>query len=549
MKIKIFLSLVGFIIASLLFSEMIGYTAWINKATNSIQKHNEKNLVVCTSYEPAGFDVAQYADIENFEPSGPLFNKLVSFSEGSTTVLPSLATHWKISPDGLTYTFYLRQGVKFHTTNYFKPTRDFNADDVIFTFERMRNPKHPFNIAYPAEFPMFVSVEMDKNLKQIKKIDPFVVQFILRKPKVAFIQNIAKEFGAILSAEYANQLLRQGKAANINQKPIGTGPFILKRYMKGQKIHYIANKKYWDDRKNGLVKLDNLIFSIHKESNYGNQMLAGECHLASATDDEITKFKQNSQFVVHTQPGLDMWYIAYNTEKPILRKLAVRQALDMALNKTDLIKAYQGMATVAVNMMPPSQWPYDTSLKNTPYNPTKAKALLKASGYPNGFTLIFFINLKGNSAKKLVAEMIQADWKKIGVHVKFMSYESGEFWQHVDQGAHDVVFAGWNGNDGDPDNWFGNLLSCKSATGGFGNHSKWCYKPFDILVTKALDVSDPIARAKLYLRAQKIFKQQIPFSPLVHTLNTVIYNKKVKFDRTYIMPTINLEQYTGISIE
>ena len=546
---KISLLLSGLIITALLFSEIAGYTNWLNTTKNNPKAKNEKTLVVCIAANPSGFDIAQYNAIEDFVPSGPLFNRLVRFDEGTTAVLPSLATHWKVSSDGLTYTFYLRKGVKFHTTDYFKPTRDFNADDVVFTFERMRNPKHPFNIAYPAEFPSFVSAQMGQVIKQILKKEEYSVEFVLNQPQVIFTQKLAKEFASILSAEYANQLLRQGKAAQINQKPVGTGPFVLKKYTKNQKIEYIAHKAYWDNSQDGSVKLNRLIFSIHPDATLHNKkMLAGECHL-SVLQNDVKQFKQNAQFITHTQPGVDMWYLAYNTHKPVLGKLAVRQALDMAINKVDLLKPFNGSAVAAVNMMPVAQWPYDKSLKNAPYNPYKAKDLLKAAGYPNGFHLKFFVNLAGNPRNKRVAEMIQADWKKIGVEVEFISYETGEFWRHIDQGDHDIVLCGWNGLDGDPENWFVNLLSCESAQGGMGNHSKWCYQPFDDLLIQARHTFDEQRRAALYIQAQKLFKQQVPFSPLFHTLNVTIYNKAVKFNRSYVIPMINLEQFTGISIE
>ena len=158
---------------------------------------------------------------------------------------PSLATSWDISEDGLTYTFHLREGVKFHTTDYFKPTRDFNADDVLFTYQRMLDRNHPFRQAYPSEFPYFTDMGLDKNIAKIEKTDDMTVVFTLNAVDAAFVQNLAMNFAAIHSAEYADQLLKAGKAAEINQKPIGTGPFVFSRYQKDAVIRFKGNTQYW----------------------------------------------------------------------------------------------------------------------------------------------------------------------------------------------------------------------------------------------------------------------------------------------------------------
>ena len=122
--------------------------------------------------------------------------------------------------------------MKFHTTKYFKPTRDFNADDVLFTFNRMLDPQQPFRKAYPTEFPYFNGMSLNKNIAKVEKTGPLTVVMTLNSVDAAFIQNIAMSFAAILSAEYADKLLAEGKPSDINQKPIGTGPFVFKSYQK-----------------------------------------------------------------------------------------------------------------------------------------------------------------------------------------------------------------------------------------------------------------------------------------------------------------------------
>lgn len=173
------------------------------------------NLVYCSEGSPAGFDPGQYTTGTDFDAnSETVFNRLVQFERGGTRALPALATEWEVSDDGLTYTFKLRPGVKFHTTDYFEPTREFNADDVLFTFQRMLDKNHPFRKAYPSEFPYFTDMGMDENIAKIEKLDDLTVRFTLNHVDAAFIQNLAMNFAAIHSAEYANQLLEAQPGAD-----------------------------------------------------------------------------------------------------------------------------------------------------------------------------------------------------------------------------------------------------------------------------------------------------------------------------------------------
>src|SRR5476649_1297127 len=236
-------------------------------------------LVYCSEASPAGFDPSQYTSGTDFDASAEtVFNRLTQFKRGGTEVEPGLATSWDVSQDGLSYTFHLRDGVKFHTTDYFTPTRDFNADDVLFTFQRLLDPENAFRKAYPAESPYFTDMGMNTTIKRVDKVDEQTVRFSLNNIDSSFVQNLAMSFASIQSAEYAAQLLKEGKAEEINQKPIGTGPFVFKRYQKDSQIRYAGNTAYWKPED---VKVDNLIFSINSDAAVRLQKLkAGECQVS-----------------------------------------------------------------------------------------------------------------------------------------------------------------------------------------------------------------------------------------------------------------------------
>jgi hypothetical protein len=202
----------------------------------------DKTLVFCSEGSPAGFDTAQYTTSVEFSAgSYTVYNRLIEFAHGSTDIEPGLAEKWEVSPDGLTYTFYLRHGVKFQTTSFFKPTREFNADDVVFTYQRMLDPEQPFRKAYAVPFPYFNDLGLAKNIAKIEKIDPYTVRFTLKEVDAPFLQQIAMPFASILSAEYGDQLLKAGKASDINQYPVGTGPFIFRSYTKDDTIRFDGN--------------------------------------------------------------------------------------------------------------------------------------------------------------------------------------------------------------------------------------------------------------------------------------------------------------------
>ena len=508
--------------------------------------HAANSLVFCSEGSPAGFDTAQYTTATDNDASNPIYNRLAEFEKGGTAAEPALATRWDISEDGLTYTFHLRPNVKFHTTKWFTPTRDFNADDVLFTFNRMLDPEHPFRKAYPTEFPYFSSMSLDKNIASVKKTDPMTVVMTLNSVDAAFIQNIAMNFAAILSAEYADQLLKKGKPSEINQKPVGTGPYAFQRYQKDSNIRYVANKDYWDPSQ---VKLDNLIFSINTDASARMQKLRkNECQVSlNPRPADVASLKSDPTLQVIEKPGFNLGYIAYNVQHTPFDQLEVRQALDMAVNKDSILQAvYQGAGQKAVNAMPPTQWSYDDTIKDAPYNPEKAREMLRAAGVKEGTEITLWampVQRPYNPNAKLMAEMLQSDWSKIGIKAKITSYEWGEYIKRSKGGENGAMLIGWSGDNGDPDNWLGTLFGCDSLEGN--NFSKWCDPEFDKLVKAAKATTDIAERTKLYQQAQQRLKSQIPMTPIAHS---TVYQPMRKNVEDFKISPFGLNSFYGVSV-
>ena len=193
-----------------------------------------KTLVYCSEGSPEGFDPALYTSGTTFDASShPVYNRLTEFKRGTTEVIPGLAESWDVSEDGLEYTFHLRKGVKFQSTDFFTPTRDFNADDVIFSFDRQGNKENPY-FAYAGDvtWGYYNDMSMPSLVKSFEKVDDNTVKLTLTVPNAPMIANLAMDFASIMSKEYADKLLADGTPEKLNQQPLGTGPFQFVAYQQ-----------------------------------------------------------------------------------------------------------------------------------------------------------------------------------------------------------------------------------------------------------------------------------------------------------------------------
>lgn len=478
-----------------------------------------KTLVFCSEGSPENFNPQLYTSGTSVDASAvPIYNRLVDFKVGTTELIPSLAESWEISPDGKVYTFHLRKGVKFQSNKSFKPTRDFNADDVIFSFMRQKDASNPYHNVSNGTYANFESLEFGSLITDITKVDDQTVRFTLAHAEAPFLADLGWYFASILSAEYADAMLKAGTPEKVDQLPIGTGPFELAQYQKDSRILFKAFSQYWQ----GKAKLDRLVFSITPDASVRYAKLEkNECQVMPFPNPaDLPRMKENKDLTLMQKAGLNTGFLAFNTQKPPLDNVKVRQALTMAINKPAIIQAvFQGTGTVAKNLLPPGVWSADKDLKDYDYDPEKAKALLKEAGLPPGTSIDLWampVQRPYNPNARRMAEMIQADWAKVGVKANIVSFEWGEYLKRVKNGEHQAALMGWTTATGDPDNFFGPLFSCTSANGG-SNSSKWCYKPFDTLITQARAEQDHNKRVVMYREAQQIMHEQAPAVMIAHS--------------------------------
>ncbi|UTH72677.1 ABC transporter substrate-binding protein [Chromobacterium sp. IIBBL 290-4] len=488
-----------------------------------------KPLTVCTDANPEGFDVVQYNSLVTTNASADvLMNRLLDYDAAAGKLRPSLASSWEVSPDGLAYTFHLRSDAGFHVTDYFKPSRKLNADDVVFTFDRMLNPDNPWYKTAPTGYPHAQSMQFPKLIKSVGKVDAQTVRFELNYPEATFLSSLTMGFASIYSAEYASQLLAAGKTAELNSKPIGTGPFIFKSFAKDAQVRYLPNALYFG----GKPKVSALIYAITPDSSVRLQKLrAGECQVAlSPKPQDIESARGDAKLQLKQTPAFMTAFLAFNSQKKPLDNPLVRQAINLSFDKSHYLKAVFGNTAAAANLVyPPNTWSYDKSIPAYRYDPAQAKKLLAKAGYPNGFDIGVWVRPGGsllNPNPKAGAELLQADLAKVGIRAQIKVLEWGELIKRGKAGEHELLFMGWAGDNGDPDNFLTPQFSCSAVQSGT-NFARYCDPKLDKLIADGKKTSDFKARAKLYQAAQRIIHDQALWLPLAHPTAYALARKEV----------------------
>jgi cationic peptide transport system substrate-binding protein len=492
---------------------------------------SSQSVIYCSEGSPEGFNPQTVTSGVTIDAtSKQLYNQLINFETSDTNISPSLAKSWHVTRDGKKITFYLRKKVSFHQTAYFTPTRDFNADDVLFSFNRIIDKDHPFHNISGAEYPFFQSVGFSDLIKSIEKINDYTVRFILTRADNSLLVNLATDFSIILSEEYGQQLIRQGSLSSIDSQPIGTGPFKLKEYRAGSLIRYVPHPTYWNE----ASTLEQLIFDI-TPSNTGRltKLLAGECDVA-AYPIARNKIKDRSDLSIDNVTALNVGFLAFNTQMPPFDNKKVRKAVAHAIDKKAILKTvYYGdsEAEAASTIIPNTSWAYDESIETPDYSVEKAKVLLEQAGYADGFSMELWampVQRAYNPDAVTMAKLIQADLAKVNIKVNIIkNYEWTTFLKLVSQGLHQSVLLGWSADHPDPDNFFTPLLSCASAKTG-NNRAFWCNNDFDNVIFEALQTSNIIKRKKYYSQALKIINEDLPLLPIAHAKRFQARSNKVE---------------------
>lgn len=488
-------------------------------------------LVFGRGGDSVSLDPAIVTDGESFKVTENIFETLLEFGEQDTTIQPSLAKEWEVSDDGLTYTFHLQEGVKFHDGT------DFNAEAVVKNIERWKagteEQFYYFNSMFKAEG--------EDIIKTVTAVDDHTVVFELSRPQAPFLKNLAMSpFGI------ASPTAFESAGDKFGDNPVGTGPFVFVEWKRNDSITVKKNENYW---KEGLPKLDTIIFrAIPDNSARLNALVTGEIDLADGINpSDAASIESNPELKLIERPSMNIGYLGLtNTRKPFDNKL-VRQAVNYAIDKQAIVDAFfEGRAEVAVNPMPPSISGYNDEIVGYEYNPEKAKELLAEAGYDGAEIELWAMPVPRPYMPdgQKVAEAIQKNLADVGIPSKIVTFEWATYLDKAKDGEADAFLLGWTGDNGDADNFLYTLLDADNI--GSNNYAYYSSDAAHKLLIAAQSEVDEEKRIQLYKEAQAIIHEDAPWVPLAHSIPLLAGKKGVT---NYLPHPTGSESLVNVSIQ
>lgn len=526
-------------------------------AKQNKQAFYNTGIIYCSESNPVTFNPQLDTSSTTSDASShQLYDRLLDFDPNSGRIVPSLASSWLVSDDGLTYAFQLRKDVWFHKTGYFEPTRNFNADDVIFSINRWRLRSHPYHYVSGGRYPYFESIGLAQNIASVERVNGYRVEITLKRRDSSFLSNLATDFAVILSEEYAEQLAEAGTPSKIDELPVGTGPFKFNSYRKDHFIKYLRHDNYWrtqaleedDNGDNNLTPelqslsqqqkletplVEQLIFDITPRSSLRlAKLMTGECDAtAFPAQTELEVIRTEDDLTLAEKPGLNIGFWAFNTQRPPFDNPDVRRALAAAIDKNTLLEAvYFDSATRAKTLLPAASWAFQNDADDTAYNPVLARKSLADAGVAPGFSMTIWampVERAYNPNATKMAELIQRYLRDVGVEATIVSYDWTTFRRHLQEGLHDSVLIGWSADNGDPDNFYRPLLSCGAIPSGT-NRAMWCNDDYDKLLNKALQTDDIEERTAIYKQVNRLLYERLPLVPIAHAYRYQAYRNELQ---------------------
>ena len=538
------------------YKKLVMSVCWFAFMVNTVvaaprvpEELTDNGLIYCThasgfSFNPQTSDAGTSMNVVTEQ----IYNKLFEISNTAIPT-PILAQSYSISPDGKIITIYLRKGIKFHHTDWFKPTRDFNADDVVFSLNRVlgyetylptleqsavdyKNPQYRIfhEQAKKVRFPYFESIKLNQKIESVKALNPHTVQITLFKPDASILSHLASQYAIIFSQEYAVQLNADDNLVQLDLLPVGTGPYKVKNYFRNQYVRLEKNEDYW--KKDAKIK--NIIIDLSTDRT-GRlvKFFNGECQIASYPEvSQLGLLKENDKrYYVKSAEGMNLAYLAFNFQNAVIQNEQVRRAIAQAINRQRIIKTiYHNTATVANNIIPNISW---ASSVNTPdfaydFNPSEAKKVLQDKRLHLNMWVLNEEQVY-NPAPLKTAELIKEDLNNVGVNVTIRSVTRTFLIDQLNKKSenYDMILTGWLAGNLDPDSFMRPILSCNAAS-EMTNLSNWCDEDFDQLMDKALDSPNLWERAHVYNQAQELILSKLPIVPLANMKRVLVMNSRVR---------------------
>ncbi|OOF87203.1 ABC transporter substrate-binding protein [Rodentibacter ratti] len=529
----------------------MGLFTQVQAAPRVPESLTENGLIYCTnvsgfSFNPQTADAGTSMNVVTEQ----IYNKLFEIKNHSATVTPSLAVSYSTSADGKEILINLRKGVKFHHTPWFTPTRDFNAEDVVFSINRVlghdtylpildqenseydKNPQYRIfhEQAKRVRFPYFDSIKLNQKVKSITAVNPYQVKIELFEPDSSILSHLASQYAIIFSQEYAYQLNADNNLTQLDTHPVGTGPYQVQNYVYNQYVRLSRNDNYW----NKDAKIKHILVDLSTERTTRLiKFFNNECQIAAYPEvSQLGLLHDNDErYYLQSTDGMNLSYLAFNFNKPLMQNEQIRQAISQSINRARIVRnIYHNTATVANNIIPNVSW---ASTVNTPefefdYSPKQAKNILSNK---NLHLNIWVLNEEQvyNPSPLKTAELIKWDLAQAGVKVKVRSVTRVFLLDQLAKKTedYDMILTGWLTGNLDPDSFMRPILSCDTKD-DITNLSNWCNPKFNQLMDNALSNTRLQERAKNYNLAQDLVLRELPIIPIANAKRFLVANRNVK---------------------
>jgi len=441
-------------------------------------------------------DPALSTDVPTGRAVAYVFDGLTRFTPDAK-VVPGLAKSWDVSPDGITYTFHLRTGVKFHDGE------PFGAKTVIYSFQRVLDPKTKGGRGwplYPIKGAEDFAAGKATDFPGIAAPNDSTVVFTLKEPLAIFPKLLAMPVTSMVPSQ----------ATDLGQKPIGTGPWKFVEWKHDDYLRFAKNPDYFD----GAPKADSLMARIIPEMSTATaEFEAGNVDVLTVPDEAGKSWQADPEKskLLQSAPALRFWYVAINVTRGPLADPRVRQALNYAVDVNTILNVVMaGRGTAAAGVVPPSLPGYDANRKGYTHDVAKAKQLLAAAGHPNGIDVELWAATTDQSPR--LSQAIQANLAEAGIRAKIVQRDASSVREAARKGASDLYVKEWWADYPDAENFLFPLLHSKNKGPG-GNVSFYANPKFDALVDQAHREQDEAKRNLLYTQADQL---QFDDAPMIY---------------------------------
>ncbi|MEG9499932.1 ABC transporter substrate-binding protein [Mannheimia indoligenes] len=528
---------------------------WLNStacAAPSIPKPLlENSLVYCTtssgfSFNPQKADVSSNMNVVTEQ----IYDKLFEFNPKKNRLEPALAESYSISDDGLVITLRLRKNVAFHTTSWFTPTRNLNAEDVVFSLKRMIGKESDLpevetaaeralhhqrqNYIYQKAtsqiyFPYFESVGLAGKIANVSSPSNHIVKIELTKPDSSLLAHLASQYAVILSKEYALQLNADENLVQLDLLPIGTGVYQLESYENNNYVRLKPNSDYWGKK----AHIQNMIVDFSTEATGRMaKFLNNECNVVAFPEPSQLSVLSDEQLI--ESKGANLVYLAFNMQKEIGQNLPLRQQIASSINRKRIAeKLFYDTGEVADNVLPTALWAEKNS-ESYPYTFPKPREQAVENGKKfakDNRLILWVIDEKRvyNPHPIKMAEMIRSDLAAQALEVEIRQVSRAYLVQQLESKTadYDLILGGWLASDLDPNSFLSALLSCKTAD-TVTNLSNWCNEDFDFWLETARLSDDSASTNLLYAFSQKLLEEQLPILPLINANRVLVVKKGIQ---------------------